>query len=169
MRRLVRLAVVLVLALTGGLAPAAHAGRHLLFGVDDDTLKWTPDPLPFLADAHDLGVGAVRVTLPWRGLRSAASDDAVLTRLAAARSSTPWATTPIRTRRSRARGRRTRERRSTRATTGSCSRRSGARSAGPGSLFRAGAGSRSGTSRTATSRAWTGTRTPTSEGRTSRS
>src|SRR5437763_2289338 len=110
MRRLVRLAVVLVLALTGGLAPAAHAGRHLLFGVDDDTLKWTPDPLPFLADAHDLGVGAVRVTLPWRGLRAAASDDAVLTRLAAASSLTRIVveigggpgSTPPRTRRQRA-------------------------------------------------------------------
>src|SRR5439155_1297430 len=54
MRRLVRLAVVLAFALAGGLVPAAHAGRHLLFGVADDTLKWTPDPLPFLADAHDI-------------------------------------------------------------------------------------------------------------------
>src|SRR5438128_1972568 len=43
MRRLVRLAVVLAFALAGGLVPAAHAGRHLLFGVADDTLKWTPN------------------------------------------------------------------------------------------------------------------------------
>ena len=108
MRRLVRLTVVLALA--GGLAPAAHAGQHLLFGVDDDTLKWTADPAPFLTEAADLGIGAVRVTLPWRGLRAAATDDAVLTRLDAASSHTRIVveigggpgSTPPRTRRQRA-------------------------------------------------------------------
>jgi hypothetical protein len=61
--------------------PAGCSGRNLIFGVDDDTLKWTPDPAPFLAEATDLGVGAVRITLPWRGLRPRAIDAAVLARL----------------------------------------------------------------------------------------
>jgi hypothetical protein len=107
-RRLLRLAVLLALA--GAVAPAAHAGPRLLFGVDDDTLKWTNDPLPFLAEASDLGARAVRVTLPWRGLRTAAVDDAVLVRLGAASSLTRIVveigggpgSTPPRTKRQRA-------------------------------------------------------------------
>jgi hypothetical protein len=75
-----------VFALAAAAAPAATAGPQLLFGVDDDTLKWTDDPAPFVAEAASVGAGAVRVTLPWRGRRTAAADDAVLTRLNAASS-----------------------------------------------------------------------------------
>jgi hypothetical protein len=46
-------------------APAAHAGRGLLVGVDDDALKWEPSA-QFLAPVQDLGLGAVRVTFDWR-------------------------------------------------------------------------------------------------------
>jgi hypothetical protein len=85
-RPLVRLVVLIALAAV--VTPAAQARPRLLFGVDDDTLKWTQDPAPFLAEASDLGVGAVRVTLPWRGLRATAADDAVMARLAVASSRT---------------------------------------------------------------------------------
>jgi hypothetical protein len=106
-RRLLQL--VVLLALSGAVAPTAQAGHRLLFGVDDDTLKWTDDPVPFLGQAADLGVGAVRVTLPWRG-RSTSADDAVFRRLGVASSLTRMVveigggpgSTPPRTRRQRA-------------------------------------------------------------------
>jgi hypothetical protein len=82
MRRLLRVLALLVL---GGVpVPAACAGPHLLFGVDDDTLKWTTDPTTFLAESADFGVGAVRITLPWHGRRPTATDQAVLDRLGVA-------------------------------------------------------------------------------------
>ena len=82
MRRL--LPVLVLLALAAMSAACAQARGPLLFGVDDDTLKWTDDPSTFLTEASDLGVGAVRVTMPWRGRRPTAVDDAVLARLDAA-------------------------------------------------------------------------------------
>jgi hypothetical protein len=59
--RLLLVLVVLVLAC----ATPAQAGRNLLVGVDDDGLKWEP-AAAFLAPAHDVGLGAVRVTFDWR-------------------------------------------------------------------------------------------------------
>ncbi len=49
------------------LADAGRAAPGLLVGMDDDTLKWA-DKLQAnatIAHAHDLGIRAVRVTVPW--------------------------------------------------------------------------------------------------------
>ena len=40
---------------------------HLLVGVDDDTLKWTADPLGVVRWQQALGARAVRVWVPWQG------------------------------------------------------------------------------------------------------
>jgi hypothetical protein len=81
MRRAIPTLLLLLVALATTGASCAQARGPLVFGVDDDTLKWTEDPSTFLTEANDLGVGAVRVTMPWRGLRTSAVDDAVLARL----------------------------------------------------------------------------------------
>jgi hypothetical protein len=47
------------------LRPAPAPG--LLVGVDDDTLKWTADPLGVVRWQRMLGAEAVRVWVPWRG------------------------------------------------------------------------------------------------------
>jgi hypothetical protein len=67
-RRLIAAALVLVagavavwLALRPALAP------RLLVGVDDDTLKWTADPLGVVRWQQALGAQAVRVWVPWHG------------------------------------------------------------------------------------------------------
>ncbi len=54
-------------ALTCTLAGAAHAAPGLLVGMDDDTLKWAsrPQANATLSYAHNLGIRAVRVTVPW--------------------------------------------------------------------------------------------------------
>jgi hypothetical protein len=59
------LAVCTILA--GVLAGVAHAAPGLLVGVSDDSLKWTDktQAQSAIADAHDLGFRAVRVTVPW--------------------------------------------------------------------------------------------------------
>ena len=63
MTRLLRIAL-LVAALA---FPAqALAGRGLIVGVDDDSLKWHAHPSSFVATYRDLGVRAVRVTLGWQ-------------------------------------------------------------------------------------------------------
>ena len=67
-RRLIAAALLLV---AGGVAAwlalrPAHAPR-LLVGVDDDTLKWTADPLGVVRWQHALGAQAVRVWVPWHG------------------------------------------------------------------------------------------------------
>jgi hypothetical protein len=41
--------------------------QRLLVGVDDDTLKWTADPVSVVRWQHDLGADAVRVWVPWHG------------------------------------------------------------------------------------------------------
>lgn len=84
MRRL-----LFVAALVGALAPAAHAGRGLLVGVDDDGLKWELSEA-FLAPAHEVGIGAVRVTFDWRPgrTRPSSSDAAELLNVQAATSMT---------------------------------------------------------------------------------
>jgi hypothetical protein len=62
-RRLAACAVV-ACALTG----SAHAGPGLLVGVADDSLKWSTKALAqtALAYTRDLGLRAVRVTVPWQ-------------------------------------------------------------------------------------------------------
>ena len=84
MRRLVSLVVLACIC-----APAAHAGRGLLVGVDDDGLKWEPADA-FLAPVHDLGVGAVRITFVWRPgrTRPSSSDAAELVNVATAAATT---------------------------------------------------------------------------------
>jgi hypothetical protein len=78
-----RLAFILVAVCA--LAPAARAGPGLLVGVDDDGLKWQT-AAEFLAPVQDLGLGAVRVTFPWRPgrTRPSFSDAGELANLAAA-------------------------------------------------------------------------------------
>ena len=49
-------------------------------GVDDDTLKWTSDPLGVVRWQRSLGVQAVRLWVPWSG--EAAPTGPVLTELA---------------------------------------------------------------------------------------
>jgi hypothetical protein len=49
--------------------PAA-APRTLLVGVDDDTLKWTSDPIGVVRWQQQLGANAVRVWVPWQGERT---------------------------------------------------------------------------------------------------
>jgi hypothetical protein len=75
---------VLVLGVTGVVAwrvlrPASPPIR-LLIGVDDDTLKWTSDPLGVVRWQRSLGVNAVRVWVPWHG--EAAPSGPTLTELA---------------------------------------------------------------------------------------
>ena len=55
------------LALACVLAGAGRAAPGLLVGMDDDTLKWADKPQSnqTLAYARDLGIKAVRVTVPW--------------------------------------------------------------------------------------------------------
>ena len=48
--------------------PAPRA-RTLLVGVDDDTLKWTAQPLGVVRWQRELGADAVRVWVPWHGER----------------------------------------------------------------------------------------------------
>lgn len=61
------LAVLLLIA--GWLLWPAPTQRTLLVGVDDDTLKWTADPLGVVAWQRELGADAVRVWVPWQGER----------------------------------------------------------------------------------------------------
>jgi hypothetical protein len=69
--RVARLAAILAgLGLAVGLAwlvwPHAQPQR-LLVGVDDDTLKWTSDPVGVVHWQRALGADAVRVWAPWHG------------------------------------------------------------------------------------------------------
>jgi hypothetical protein len=60
------LAAVLVAVALGTTAAGARAAPGLVVGVDDDTVKWIARPNGLLAVDRDLGLGAVRVTIPWR-------------------------------------------------------------------------------------------------------
>ena len=42
-------------------------GPRLLLGVDDDTAKWAASPEGVVAVNRDLGIGAMRIMVPWRG------------------------------------------------------------------------------------------------------
>ncbi len=53
------------LACSGLLASPATAGTGLFVGVDDDSLKWDASPGAMTAVMRDLGLKAVRITVPW--------------------------------------------------------------------------------------------------------
>ena len=60
--------ILACLALACALAGSANAAPGLLVGVADDTLKWSDKPTAqrALSYTRDLGVRAVRVTVPWQ-------------------------------------------------------------------------------------------------------
>jgi hypothetical protein len=49
--------------------PQQQLQQQLLLGIDDDTLKWTPQPLAVVARQQALGARAVRVWVPWPHVR----------------------------------------------------------------------------------------------------
>jgi len=53
------------LVCSGLLAFPANAGTGMLVGVDDDSLKWDASPGPTVAVMRDLGLKAIRITVPW--------------------------------------------------------------------------------------------------------
>lgn len=57
------------------LPPQALAGRSLIVGLDDDSLKWTTPTRLLVGAYRDLGVDAVRVTLTWEPGRTAPTRD----------------------------------------------------------------------------------------------
>jgi hypothetical protein len=67
-RRLIAAALLLVAGAVAAwlMLRPTHAPR-LLVGVDDDTLKWTADPLGVVRWQHALGAQGVRVWVPWHG------------------------------------------------------------------------------------------------------
>jgi hypothetical protein len=76
MRRLLAAAALAVavaaVLLSLELRPSRHArpptpATRLLIGLDDDTLKWTPDPLAVVRRQQALGARAVRLWVPWHG------------------------------------------------------------------------------------------------------
>jgi hypothetical protein len=60
----VRFLLVVVAALC--LAASADAGPGLLVGIDDDTIKWLAKPNGVVGVNRDLGLDALRLTLPWK-------------------------------------------------------------------------------------------------------
>ena len=50
--------------------PRGVPHHRLLLGVDDDTLKWTADPLAVVARQRAVGADAVRVWVPWSNERT---------------------------------------------------------------------------------------------------
>jgi hypothetical protein len=68
-RRLIALGLLALAGLVAWLTlrPTPAREPHLLVGVDDDTLKWTANPLGVVRWQRALGAEAVRVWVPWRG------------------------------------------------------------------------------------------------------
>ncbi len=68
-RRLIAAALLLVVvaAVAAWFALRPAPAPRLLVGVDDDTLKWTADPLGVVRWQQALGAQAVRVWVPWHG------------------------------------------------------------------------------------------------------
>jgi hypothetical protein len=60
-------------AVAAWLALRPAPAPRLLVGVDDDTLKWTADPLGVVRWQRALGAEAVRVWVPWNGERRPSS------------------------------------------------------------------------------------------------
>jgi len=82
-RRLIAAALLIAVAAAAAwLALRPSTPARLLVGVDDDTLKWTADPLGVVRWQQSLGVQAVRVWVPWSG--EARPSGARLTELARA-------------------------------------------------------------------------------------
>jgi hypothetical protein len=69
-----RLSVLLALAAALLGASSAHAGPGLLVGVDDDSVEWATSTAQVTAFDHELGAGAVRVTLAWPPGASSVAD-----------------------------------------------------------------------------------------------
>jgi hypothetical protein len=60
------LCATLLAVCSGAIAPVtAQAAPGLVVGIDDDSLKWAADPVATVGVLHDLGVQAIRVTVPW--------------------------------------------------------------------------------------------------------
>lgn len=76
LRRRLRLGLFASVVLAATLlVPSASAENGFFFGVNDDTMKWSSTPENVSASAADLGVRAIRITLPWtRGLHALSSD-----------------------------------------------------------------------------------------------
>jgi len=73
-RRLIAAALLLVVgAVAAWLALRPVPAPRLLVGVDDDTLKWTANPLGVVRWQRALGADAVRVWVPWHGERRPSS------------------------------------------------------------------------------------------------
>lgn len=68
-RRLIAAALVAAVAAGVWLLLRPAPRTHLLVGVDDDTLKWTANPLGVVRWQKQLGAQAVRVWVPWHGER----------------------------------------------------------------------------------------------------
>jgi hypothetical protein len=60
------LCVAALLCVLGCGAGRTAAAPGLLVGVDDDTVKWVVRPNGLVSVDRDLGLGAVRVTIPWQ-------------------------------------------------------------------------------------------------------
>ena len=73
MRRIGRCLAAFCAALACTIAGSAHAAPGMLVGVADDGLKWGDQTQAkrALAFTHDLGLRAVRVTVPWPPARRA--------------------------------------------------------------------------------------------------
>jgi hypothetical protein len=61
-----RAACLLVLLILVGGPARALAAPGLVVGVDDDTIKWRGRPNGMYSVYRDLGLGAVRITIPWQ-------------------------------------------------------------------------------------------------------
>jgi hypothetical protein len=60
-------AVVALISLLLCCQPVGATGPRLLLGVDDDTAKWVARPDGLVAVNRDLGIGAMRIMVPWDG------------------------------------------------------------------------------------------------------
>src|SRR5262245_34298809 len=62
----VALGALLCVLLAAASAPSAVPGRALLLGVDDDSAKWRTTPDRLVMTYRNLGLDAVRLTIPWQ-------------------------------------------------------------------------------------------------------
>jgi hypothetical protein len=60
------IACATVVAAHAATSPAQPVERHLIVGLDDDTAKWRTQPDRLLSTYRQLGIDAVRLTIPWR-------------------------------------------------------------------------------------------------------